>query len=110
MSGIGEDIYILMNAWVSHFAFSSRTAVRSPAPVGLCHGTGVLDPPIPSMWGDWYLQFPIIGPVNLGAITSPDGLLIVPTTISNTHPVPYTYYLQALIGAELTNLSVLEIK
>jgi parallel beta-helix repeat protein len=80
------------------------------SPVGLCIGTGVLDPPIPSMWGDWYLAFPIIGPVEMGSITSPEGVLIIPGTIPASPPPPYSIPMQALIGAELTNLSVLEVK
>jgi predicted outer membrane repeat protein len=79
-------------------------------PVGLCLGTGVLDPPIPSMWGDWYLAFPIMGPINMGSITSPEGVLIVPGTIPGTPPPPYLIPMQALIGVELTNLSVMEVK
>jgi parallel beta-helix repeat protein/predicted outer membrane repeat protein len=79
-------------------------------PVGLCIGTGVLDPPIPSMWGDWYLAFPIIGPVNMGSITSPEGVLVVPGAIPMSPPAPYTLPMQALIGAELSNLSILEFK
>jgi hypothetical protein len=78
-------------------------------PVGLCIGTGVLDPPIPSMWGDWYLQFPIIGPVDLGKIPSPDGVLIVPGTIPGTPPAPYSIPIQALIGQELTNPCLLDV-
>jgi hypothetical protein len=80
------------------------------APVGLCIGSGILDPPIPSMWGDWYLMFPIIGPVDLGSITSPEGVLVVPGTIPGTSPAPYSLPMQALIGAELSNLCVLEVK
>jgi hypothetical protein len=80
------------------------------APVGLGIGTGILDPHIPSMWGDWYLQFPIIGPVDLGSITSPEGVLIIPGTIPASPPPPYSLFMQALIGVELTNLSVLEVK
>jgi hypothetical protein len=79
-------------------------------PVGLCIGTDVLDPPIPSMWGDWYLMFPIIGPVDLGSITSPEGVLIVPGTIPASPPPPYSIPMQSLIGMKLTNLCVLEVK
>ena len=80
------------------------------SPVGLCIGTGVLDPPIPSIWGDWYLAFPIIGPIDLGKIPSPDGVLILPGTIPGSPPPPYSIPMQALIGGELSNLSVLVVK
>ena len=79
------------------------------APVGLCIGSGVFDPPVKTKWGDWYLQFPIIGPVDLGNIPSPDGVLIVPGTIPGTPPAPYSIPMQALIGAELTNLCVIQV-
>jgi hypothetical protein len=80
------------------------------SPVGLCIGDGVLDPPIPSMWGDWYLQFPILGPLDSGAITSPDGVLTVPGRIPASPPPPYFIPMQALTGAELTNLSTIGIE
>jgi hypothetical protein len=79
------------------------------APVGLCIGTGVLDPPIPSMWGDWYLKFPIFGPYIMPSIPA-TGVLIIPGTIPVTPPAPYSLPMQALIGAELTNLTILEVK
>jgi parallel beta-helix repeat protein len=80
------------------------------SPVGLCIGTGVLEPPIPSIWGDWYLQFPIIGPVDLGSITSPEGVLVIPSTIPGSPPAPYSIPMQALIGDTLTNLCVIKVK
>ena len=79
------------------------------APVGLCIGTGVLDPPLKSMWGDWYLQFPIFGPVIMPSIPT-TGVSIVPGTIPGTFPSPVSLPMQALIGAELSNLCVLEVK
>jgi len=78
-------------------------------PVGLFIGSGILDPSIPSMWGDWYLQFPIIGPVDLGSVPSPGGVLLISGTIPSSPPAPYSIPMQALIGAELTNLCVLEV-
>ena len=74
----------------------------------LCIGTGVLDPPLKSMWGDWYLQFPIIGPIGMPPIPA-EGVLVIPGTIPASPPPPYSIPLQALIGAELSNLSVLEV-
>jgi hypothetical protein len=79
-------------------------------PIGLCIGKGVLDPPLPSMWGDWYLQFPIIGPVGLPPIPSPDGILAIQGTLPGAPPPPYSLPMQALVGTELTNLSVLHVE
>jgi hypothetical protein len=78
-------------------------------PVGLCIGMGVLDPPIPSMWGDWYLKFPIIGPIVIPSPIPSTGVLIIPGTIPGTPPAPYSIPMQALVWAELSNLCVLEI-
>jgi hypothetical protein len=61
------------------------------------------------MWGEWYLAFPIIGPVDLGSITSPEGVLIITATIPASPPAPYALPMQALIGAELSNLCVMEV-
>lgn len=80
------------------------------APVGLFIGAGVLDPPLKTMWGDCYLKFPVIGPFMLGAIPSPDGVLVVTGTLPGAPPPPYAVPMQALIGSGLTNLCVLEVK
>jgi hypothetical protein len=71
---------------------------------------GILEPHIPSIWGDWYLAFPIIGPFNLGTIPSPDGVLVLPGIVPRSPPPPYSIPLQALIGSELTNLCILEVQ
>ena len=79
------------------------------SPVGLCIGSDVLDPPIPSMWGDWYLKFPIIGLIGMPHVPS-TGVLIIPGTIPGTTPPPYAIPMQALIGAELMNLCRMNVK
>jgi hypothetical protein len=79
-------------------------------PVGLWLGSGELDPPLPSMFGDWYLEYPWIGPFVLGSIPSPDGVLVIPATLPAAPPAPYDLYMQALIGDELTNLCILKIE
>jgi hypothetical protein len=78
-------------------------------PVGLWFGSGVLDPPLPSMWGDWYLDFPIKGPIDLGMIPS-SGVLVLDGTVPGSTPAPASFPMQALIGTELTNLCILEIE
>jgi hypothetical protein len=77
--------------------------------VGLFVGFSQYDPPLKSMWGEWYVAYPwILYP--LVAIPSPGGVLVLQGTLPGTPPGPYTLYMQALIGAELTNLSVMEVK
>jgi hypothetical protein len=82
-------------------------------PVGLWFGSGVLDPPMQSMFGSWYLEPPWIGPVVLNPIPSPEGVLILPAKVHRDPPPPYDMFMQGLIGLNtdsLTNLYVLEVR
>lgn len=77
------------------------------SPVGLFIGSGILDPPLPTEWGDFYLQSPwillVLWPV------SSTGVLILPATLPAVPPAPYDIFLQALIGAQLSNVSILSV-
>ncbi|MHC4946170.1 MAG: right-handed parallel beta-helix repeat-containing protein [Planctomycetota bacterium] len=82
------------------------------SPVGLFYGSGVLDRPIYTNWGPFYLTSPwdLIFP--LGTISS-EGLLAIPIQLPVTPPAPYDLPMQALIGLNpdsLTNLYVLEVR
>jgi hypothetical protein len=81
------------------------------SPVGLFFGSGVLDPPVPTMWGNFYLQAPwLMFP--LVPIPS-NGVLVLPAMIPATPPAPYDLPMQALIGLDpdsLSNLFVLEVR
>jgi hypothetical protein len=81
------------------------------SPVGLFFGSGVLEPPLPTAWGNFYLQAPwfLIPLVPIPA----DGVLVLPATLPTTPPAPYDLPMQALIGLEpdsLSNLYVLEVR
>jgi hypothetical protein len=89
--------------------FDSKRVAPGTSPAGLCIGPGNFDPPLSSMWDDWYLAFPIIGPVNLGSIPSPDGVRIVTGFIPASPPAPFSLPMQAPIGAVLSNLSLIGI-
>jgi hypothetical protein len=93
--------------WAVDFKF---VGLPYASPVGLWIGTGVLDPPLKSMWGDWYLQFPIFGPIIMPVPIPSSGILILPGVIPGSPPAPYSLPMQALIGSELTNLCILEVK
>jgi hypothetical protein len=80
------------------------------APAALCIGSGVLDPPMPSMWGDWYLQFPFLGPITLGTLPAPDGILVLSGALPPAPPAPYDVPMQAFIGPALSNCCVLEVR
>jgi parallel beta-helix repeat protein len=81
------------------------------SPVGLFLGSGVLDPPVPTMWGYFHLQAPWF---LIPLIPIPgDGVLVLPATIPATPPAPYDLPMQALIGLNpdsLTNLYVLNVR
>jgi len=79
------------------------------APVQLWLGSGIMDQPIDTKYGDWYLQFPIPANVGLGSIPS-DGILIFPLTFPLLTPIPLLLPFQAGIGMELSNLCVMEVK
>lgn len=79
-------------------------------PVQIWLGSGVLDPPTTTKYGDWYLQFPLLANVELGSIPGPDGVMVLPFTIPATAPTPLSLPFQAGIGMELTNVSVLEVE
>lgn len=69
---------------------------------------GFFDPPIPSAWGDWYLMFPFFGPIPLASIPA-SGALVFSVAIPPAPPGPYSIYLQALIGPQLSNLCILYV-
>jgi hypothetical protein len=81
------------------------------SPVGLFLGSGLLDPPVPTAWGNFHLQAPwLMFPL----VPIPgDGVLAYPATIPETPPAPYDLPMQALIGLNpdsLSNLFVLEVR
>jgi len=77
------------------------------SPVGLFLGSGVRGTPLQHKWGEFYLEspwllFPLI-PIPAG------GVLVIPARLPST-PAPYDIPMQALIGWELSNLFVLEVR
>lgn len=76
-------------------------------PVGLFIGSGVMDSPLQHKWGEFFLEspwllFPLVPiPAN--------GVLETPANLPAT-PAPYDIPMQALIGWELSNLFVLEVR
>jgi hypothetical protein len=79
-------------------------------PVQLFLGSGIMDPPIQTKFGDWYLQFPLLARIpHLGAIPS-DGVLPLPCRLPDNTPTPLRLPFQGGIGIELTNLCVMEVQ
>ncbi|MHC4943290.1 MAG: right-handed parallel beta-helix repeat-containing protein [Planctomycetota bacterium] len=80
-------------------------------PVGLYLGFGILDPPMPTAWGYFYIQPPWF----MWPMTSipANGVQVKSAKIPLTPPAPYDIFMQALIGTEpdsLTNLEILEVR
>ncbi|MHC4944128.1 MAG: hypothetical protein ACYTG7_14030 [Planctomycetota bacterium] len=73
------------------------------SPVGLFLGSGVLDPPVPTAWGSFFLQAPwfLIPLVPIPG----NGILVLPATIPATPAAPYDLPMQALIGLNPDSLS-----
>jgi hypothetical protein len=77
-------------------------------PTLLCLGTDIIDPPLPTIYGDWYLKFPILL-MEPGA-TSWEGLVELSARIPPSYPAPSMVPLQAFVRDELTNLCLLKIE
>ena len=87
------------------------TRMPATSPVGLYLGFGILDPPLPTAWGYFYIQPPWF----MWPMTSmpSNGVKVLSAKIPLTPPAPYDIPMQALIGLapdSLTNLEVLEVR
>jgi hypothetical protein len=78
------------------------------SPVGLWFGSGVLDPPMSTAFGPFYLAPPWVGPMVLFPIPG-NGIEAIPATMPGSPPGPYALPMQALIGDEFTNLFIMNV-
>jgi hypothetical protein len=78
------------------------------SPIGLFLSLGVLDDPLQTQWGDFYLKSPFVLWVLFPIPAT--GVLILPATLPVDLPGPYDISMQALIGDQLSNLYVLFVK
>jgi hypothetical protein len=73
-------------------------------------GAGVLDPPVPCMFGDWCLAFPVLR-IASALLVPPEGLVEFSGVLPSAVPAPYRLPMQALMGGfELSNLCQVEVK
>ena len=84
--------------------------VPATAPVFLWVGTGMQLDPTTTPFGDWYLVFPLVFELPLGAVPGPDGLIELPYVFPAGTPVPWDIPLQALSGPGLTNPHMIEVR
>lgn len=78
------------------------------APVMLFASEGLLDPPMPTNFGPWFLSFPVFGPYRLPAIPG-KGVLEVYAVMPPDITAPWTLNFQAFVVDTFTNLSALAI-
>ncbi len=82
------------------------------SPVGLYYCvSGVLDPPMPGAYGDWYLMPPVFGTGPIGTIPS-NGVMVLPIALPPSLPAPFDLYMQAIMGTplKLTNLCTMSVE
>jgi hypothetical protein len=79
--------------------------------VGLFFGSDIAFPSLPTAWGTFHLQAPLLI-LPLPSMPA-DGIQTIPAMVPRSPPAPYDVYMQALIGLSelsLTNLYVLEVR
>lgn len=78
-------------------------------PLGLFIGSGVLETPLSLSWGDFYLESPWFA-IPIPVPMPESGILVIDSRLPMCPAGPYEIPMQALVGNELTNLFVLEVK
>jgi len=86
------------------------TGIPGTAPLCLCLSMNAKQIPQNTKWGQWYLEYPLVGPVLLGQIPAVDGIFVLLCAIPTTPAGPYDFHMQALIGNELSNCCTVEVK
>jgi parallel beta-helix repeat protein/predicted outer membrane repeat protein len=106
-----NHLYYTGNATPGGYVVGKIVGVPGTAPVGLFYSSDVLDPPMPTIWGNFHLQSPYF---MLPLVPIPaDGVLKLPGVIAKSPAAPYDLPMQALVGLDpdsLTNLCVLEVR
>ncbi len=85
-----------------------RIAGRPGMRVWLKMGAGVSDYPRSTLWGDLYLEPPVLDINDLGVMPE-NGVLEFTFTVPRSWRAGAEYPLQAVVGSRLTNLMVLKV-
>ncbi len=104
-----RHIYCHGNKTPNGYIEVKLTGMPWSKPVGLWYGLNMLNTPLSSKYGHWYLAFPYSGPIDLG-IMPMNGVWILSGYLPSSPPGPYSIYMQALIGDKLTNLCVMNVQ
>jgi len=78
------------------------------SPVILFLGLYTINPPLSTPFGLWHLGLPVF-PILLSTIPQ-EGIELYPRFLPANAPGPYSIAMQALVGNQLTNLSMLAVK
>ena len=78
------------------------TGIPGTNPVGFWMSADLFSNPMNTPFGDWWLAAPMTGPVILGAMPSPEGVLLLSGTMPSVPSGSCTVYFQALVGSALT--------
>jgi len=77
--------------------------------VCFCLSTDLFYKPIPTVWGDWFLALPVLGPIVMPPMTN-NGYQSFSSIIPPAAPGPYTIYIQGLIGFNLTGWCAVNVE
>jgi len=86
------------------------TGKPGPTSLWLCLSMKAKEIPQNTKWGDWYMEYPLVGPVLLGQIPAVEGIFVLHGSIPIKPPDQYDFHMQALIGQNLTNCCTVEVK
>ncbi len=92
-----EHLYCMGTPSPGSTVFLRVVGIPSPAPVLLALGSGVLDPPLVTPWGDFFLAPPLLLTANLGSLP-PEGVVTHKITIPGSSVPGTRYPLQAILG------------
>ena len=103
-----------------HLYFTGETApggsievkvigVPASAPLLLWIGSGTRDNPLPTVYGNWFLQLPLLLQVALDPVPK-EGVAILAYDFPPDFPAPWLVAMQALVGKNLSNFSEMHIK
>lgn len=86
--------------------------IPGTTPIGICFGSGLVELPQTTPWGEFYLDSPWTV-LWLDMVIDPDGVLIVREKIPLNSSAPCTVFMQAIIGLNpdsLTNPFIMDVR